>query len=372
MAEGRGMGENQAMSYKLLRPLLFRFDPERAHRWVLASLGWFGSQPELREVITRAFCYEDPRLEQELFGLRFKNPVGLAAGFDKDARAVGGLAALGFGFLELGSVSARPSPGNPPPRIFRLPEDRAIINRMGIPSVGADRVAERLAELEDRPLPLGVNLNFTTQAELSREEIIADYRYSLRRLYACADYLAINLSCPNLPDAEFAPTEPQDLEALLQSLAKERGGKPLLVKLSPDLSDEELDQVLEVAQRYVDGFIAVNTTTSREGLRTQDRRLIAQRGGLSGRPLRARATETISHIYRRTDGKLPIIGVGGIFSAKDAWEKLRSGASLVEIYTGLIYEGPGIVKRIDRGLVRLLEEHGYRSIAEAVGSGARL
>ncbi len=308
--------------------------------------------------------------------MQFKNPIGLAAGFDKDGRALGGVSSLGFGFLELGSVSAAPSPGNPRPRIFRLPQDEAIINRMGIPSEGADRVAERLAGLEDYCPPLGINLNFTTQTALNREETIRDYLQSFRRLYPYADYFALNLSCPNLPEAEFDPTKPQDVEQLLGNLEGEReklnGPKPILVKLSPDLKGEVLTELLEAVKGHVDGFIAVNTTTSRDGLKTQNRRLIGQEGGLSGRPLRERATEVIAQIYRQTEGKLPIIGVGGIFNAEDAWEKIRSGASLVQIYTGLIYKGPGIVKGINKGLIRLLKKQGYRSIAELIGSGVPL
>lgn len=366
------MGENHMMGYKLLRPLLFRLEPERAHRLALASLEWLGSQVELLDATSRAFHYEEERLEQELFGLRFKNPVGLAAGFDKDARAVRGLAALGFGFLEVGSVSARPSPGNPKPRVFRLGKEGAIINRMGIPSEGAVRVAGRLAELGEHPVPLGVNLSFTTGAEMGREEVIADYRESLQRLYPYADYITINLSCPNIPDVEFDPREPGDLEALLRGLAEERGRlgplKPLLIKISPDWSEAELKRVLEVAQRYVDGLIAVNTTTSREGVVSP---LSAEEGGLSGRPLRARAREVVAEAYRLTEGRLPIIGVGGISTAEDAWEMFRAGASLVQVYTGLIYEGPGIIKRINRGLVRLLERHGYQDIAAVTGTGVR-
>ncbi len=363
------------MSRLLLRPL-FWLEPERAHRLALASLEWLGRHPRLQRAVHGLLSYEDPRLEQEVFGLRFKNPVGLAAGFDKDGRAVTGLAALGFGFLEIGSVSARPSRGNPRPRVFRLEKDRAIINRMGIPSEGADRVAARLAGLKDRPVPLGLNLNFTTGAALGREEIVADYLYSFRRLYPYADYFAINLSCPNLPEVEFDPTSPEDVGLLLARLAEERarlgGKKPILVKVSPDWSEEELDRVLEASQGHVEGIIAVNTTTSREGLKTRDPRLTSQEGGLSGLPLRERATEVVAHIHRRTQGKLPIIGVGGIFTAEAAWEKICAGASLIQIYTGLIYEGPGLVKRLNRGLGRLLAEHGFQSIAEAISSEARV
>lgn len=362
--------------YRLFaRPLLFRLDPERAHRLVLAILEWVGSQGELREALGKLFGYQDPRLEQKLFGLRFRNPVGLAAGFDKDARAARGLATLGFGFLELGSVSARPSSGNPRPRIFRLEEDKAIINRMGIPSQGADRVAERLIKLGAQSLPLGINLHFTTQVQLSREETIQDYRESFRRLYPCAGYFAVNLSCPNLPQLEFDPAGPEFLEKILQGLTEERaklgeGPKPILVKLSPDLGEKGLARLLGAVQAYADGVIAVNTTASRVDLRTENRDLIPEEGGLSGQPLRARATEIVAQVYRQTEGKLPIIGVGGIFTAEDAWERIRAGASLVQIYTGLIYEGPGMVKRINWGLVRLLEEHGHQNIAEATGVAA--
>lgn len=356
--------------------LLFCLEPERAHRLALAALDWLGRQPRLQGAVRRLLNYEDPRLEQELFGLRFPNPVGLAAGFDKDGRAIRGLAALGFGFLEVGSVSARPSPGNPRPRLFRLPKDQAIINRMGLPSEGAERVAQRLARLGARPVPLGLNLSFTSQVPLSREEIIQDYLASFRRLYPYADYFALNLSCPNLPEVEFDPTSPEDLEALLAGVAEERARlgpgseKPILIKVSPDWSEAELDRVLEVSQPYVNGVIATNTTTARAGLLTRAPRLVSQEGGLSGRPLRERSTAVVAHIYRRTEGRLPIIGVGGIFTAQDAWEKIRAGARLVQIYTGLIYEGPGIIRRLNWGLVRLLEEHGCRGIAEAVGSGA--
>ncbi|MCR4403963.1 MAG: quinone-dependent dihydroorotate dehydrogenase [Candidatus Acetothermia bacterium] len=358
------------MARLLVRPLHW-LEPERAHRLALSSLEWLGRHPRLQRAVHGLFSYEDPRLEQELFGLHFKNPVGLAAGFDKDGRAIQGLAALGFGFLELGSVSARPSPGNPRPRVFRLPKDRAIINRMGLPSAGADRVVEQLARLWAHPVPIGLNLSFTSQLRLGRAEIIEDYLESFRKLYPYADYFAINLSCPNLPEAEFKPTSPEDLEPLLATVAQERarlgGGKPVLIKVSPDWTEAELDRVLEVAGGYIDGIIAVNTTTSRAGLSTREPELVSQAGGLSGRPLRERATEVIARIYRKTEGKLPIIGVGGIFTAADAWEKIRAGASLVQMYTGLIYEGPGIVREINRGLARLLEEHGCRSIAEAVG-----
>lgn len=356
------------MIYKLfVRPFLFLIDPESGHGIVIKLLEWLGNHPLLIRAISTLFTYENSKLETNLFGLTFRNPVGLAAGFDKDARVVNALLTLGFGYLEVGSVSAQTSPGNPSPRIFRLKKDKAIINRMGIPSAGADVAANRLAKLKGRRIPLGLNLNFTTCLPLSRAEIIADYLYTFKKCYAYADYFAVNISCPNLPEVEFDPMRPEDLGELLQRLTEENRRlsegltpKPILLKISPDLSEEELDQLLGVAQGYIDGIIAVNTTQVRRGLRTRDETLVNQEGGLSGRPLRDRAREIVAYIHQKTEGRLPIIGVGGVFTAQDAFEMIKAGASLVQIYTGLIYGGPGVVKRINKGLVKLLQGSGRK------------
>jgi len=354
------------MSYRLFRSLLFRLEPERAHRLVLHGLAWL-SKPEQEELLRffeRIFTLADSRLERKVLGLRFRNPVGLAAGFDKDAEAVPALAALGFGFLEVGSVTARPSPGNPRPRLFRLEQDEAIINRMGLPSRGADRVADRLGALraEGRiTIPVGVNIAPTTGLEAPRGQAAAieDYRYSLRKLYRYADYIAINISCPNLPELGFDPQRPAELAPLLEALERERGRlsadagrRPLLLKLSPDLGPAEMEEIVKMAlQHGIDGFIAVNTTTSRAGLK--DTELASQPGGLSGAPLRARALEVVTQLRRLVGRDAAIIGVGGIFTAEDAWEMLHAGADLVQLFTALVYHGLGVVKRINQGLLRL-------------------
>ena len=357
------------MNYKLLRRLLFQLDPERAHRLAIRTLAWLSKpeQEELLRFIERIFTFTNPKLEREVLGMRFRNPVGLAAGFDKDAEAIPALAALGFGFIEVGSVTARPSPGNPRLRLFRLEQDQAIINRLGLPSQGADRVAGRLEALRaagEIAIPLGVNIAPTTgpQAPRGQAAVIEDYRYSLAKLYRFADYIAINISCPNLPELEFDPQDPAGLGLLLEVLIQERkrlsaeaGKRPLLVKLSPDLSAERLKELVEIAlQHGIDGFIAVNTTTSRAGLK--DTKLSRQPGGLSGAPLRARAREVVAQLRSLVGREIPIIGVGGIFTAEDAWAMLRAGADLIQLYTGLVYCGPGIVKRINQGLLRLMEE----------------
>jgi dihydroorotate dehydrogenase len=338
------------MIYKtLIRPALFQVDPERIHE--IASAG----MRQLRFVagaLEGFLTVRDSRLEVEVFGLRFRNPVGLAAGFDKDARLVEAWPALGFGFVELGTVTAKAQPGNPKPRLFRLPREKALINRMGFNNEGADAVAARLKAYGEealRRIPLGVNIGKSKATPL--EEAVEDYLYSFDALYEYGAYFVVNVSSPNTPGLRKL----QDRAALAELLGalsgtnRERGGKPLLVKIAPDLSFEQIDEVLEVAaDTELSGIVATNTTISREGLETP----IEEEGGLSGRPLRERSTAIVRHIAKATEGKLPIIGVGGIFDGRDAWEKLEAGASLVQVYTGFVYEGPGMVRAINR---RLLE-----------------
>jgi len=336
--------------FRLLHPLIFSLDPERAHR--LAML--------LARALDRAARVASPAplsppgLARELFGLRFPNPVGLAGGFDKSAHAPHAWAALGFGFAELGTVTAEAQPGNPRPRIFRLPADEGLINRLGFNNDGAQAVAARLArDWRPPPIPIGINIGKSRVTAL--EDATADYLRSLRALYRFADYLAINVSSPNTPGLRDLQAEDQ-LAGLLAALARAGGElaaelnvreRPLLVKISPDLGDEAVAAAVEVAiASGARGLIATNTTLARDGLRTA----IDQAGGLSGRPLRGRATHTIRVAHQAAAGRLPIVGVGGIFDADDAWEKLQAGASLVQIYTGLIYEGPFLARRIVRGL----------------------
>ncbi|MDX9976153.1 MAG: quinone-dependent dihydroorotate dehydrogenase [FCB group bacterium] len=342
------------MLYKsLIRPLLFQLDPENVHG--LATMGLHQARFAAR-AMESFLSVDDPRLEVEAFGLRFRNPIGLAAGFDKDAELVEIWPALGFGFVELGTITAKAQPGNPRPRLFRLPQDKAIINRMGFNNQGSEAVAARLRGLKRETLhriPVGINIGKSKVTPL--EEAVDDYLFSFNTLYEFADYFAVNVSSPNTPDLRKL----QDKEALAELLGalsarnRELEAKPLLVKIAPDLSWEQIDDVLQViADAGLSGIIATNTTIGREGLTTA----IDEAGGLSGMPLRARATEVIAHIHKVTEGRLPIVGVGGIFTGSDAKEKIDAGAVLVQLYTGFIYEGPMVLRALCRELIRLGNE----------------
>ena len=362
---------NSAWLYRLLiRPLLFRLNPERAHHLTLRCLAQLGRSSPLQRGVARGYALDHPRLHVHVAGLQFSNPVGLAAGFDKDATAVAAFAALGFGFVEIGTVTPRPQRGNPLPRLFRLPADEAVINRLGFNSAGAPAVAARL-RLAPRPIPVGVNVG--KNAETPIERALEDYLTAIEHLYDLGDYLVVNVSSPNTPGVRHLQAYAQLSELLravrahIQKLAQARRGssRPLFVKIAPDLAAEELDGVVDAVQSCgVDGIIATNTTVQRAGLHTPT----GEAGGLSGRPLRQRATEVIGYLYKQSRGRVPIIGVGGIFSAEEAYEKIRAGASLVQLYTGLIYRGPGLPYRINAGLLRLLDRDGFGRLSEAVGS----
>ena len=363
--------------YRLFRPLLFRLDAERAHGLGVraARLG-----QRLPGVVRGLYGGADIRLSQRLWGLDFPSPVGLAAGFDKNAELVRFWATLGFGFAEVGSVSALPSLGNARPRAFRLPGDRALVNRMGLNNDGAEAVAARLAATPRPPhFVLGVNVAKTHSPDILGDAAVDDFRQSVRALLPHADYLALNVSCPNTAEGKTFET-PEALDALLAAVVAEAprgpGATPLLVKWSPPaasgLDAGAVDELVGIARGYgVDGFIASNTASDRDGLATRRVDLDAVgAGGLSGRPLAARATALVRHLYRTTDGVLPIIGVGGIDSAEAAYARVRAGASLVQLYTGLVYEGPGLVRTIHRGLVRLLDRDRLTTLSEAVGRDA--
>ena len=363
--------------YQLLRPLLFRMDAERAHA---TSLGVAEALQRVALPLVRGrYQFEDERLKQRLWGKTFPNPVGLAAGADKNARLVPFWEAVGFGFVEVGSVSAQPATGNPKPRAFRLPEDRALINRLGLNNDGAEAVAERLEQgRSDRSRPLGINLAKTHDPGVMGAAALEDYRTSFRALVSEADYVTLNVSCPNTADGRTFE-DPEALDELLGVITSEQEAPglavPILVKLSPPLSDQvlfdtQLEEILAVAEsRGVDGFIASNTAPDRQGLRTSQERLweIGE-GGLSGQPLEARSTRLVRYLYQATDGEIPIIGVGGVHDAESAYAKIRAGASLVQLYTALIYEGPALVREIKEGLVERLSEDGYASVAGAVGA----
>jgi dihydroorotate dehydrogenase len=340
-----------SMYHLFFRPLLFRLEPERAHTLTINLMRLVGSLPGLPALL-RAW-YWAPSRPVRAFGLDFPNPVGLAAGYDKDGLAWRGLAGLGFGHIEIGTVTPRPQPGNPRPRIFRLPQEAALINRMGFPGRGAGFVAHRLKGGRPSELILGVNLGINKDTPL--DESVQDYLALVGIFAPLADYLAVNVSSPNTVGLRRLQAR-QALDGLLFKLNQERKSQenhlqrkiPVLVKLSPDLSDIELDDALEVILEWgIDGVIATNTSINREGLISWNK---DEAGGLSGHPLGEQSLQMIQKIYRRTTGKLPIIGVGGIMSAADAGERLDAGATLVQVYTGLIYEGPGLVRRILKGL----------------------
>jgi dihydroorotate dehydrogenase len=358
----------------LLRPALFNVagrDAEAIHERVLGMLARVSESPRLTRGLARfaALAWPgDQGRPREVFGLRFPHPIGLAAGFDKNARAVPALAALGFGFVEIGTITQQAQPGNPRPRLFRLPSDEALINRMGFNNDGADVIAKRLARQTEATVPLGISLGKSKVTPL--EDAVSDYLASLDRLYPWADYFAVNVSSPNTPGLR-ALQERDRLDALLAALqmrlreraqAEGEGArvKPLLVKVAPDLDEAALDELVEVClARAASGLIAVNTTVSREALSAAvPATLRDEPGGLSGRPLHTRAAEVVRLLAKRTEGRLPIIGCGGVFTVDDAQRLLDAGASLLQLYTSFIYEGPGIARRLAHGLAQVAAESG--------------
>ncbi|MEK6281181.1 MAG: quinone-dependent dihydroorotate dehydrogenase [Acidobacteriota bacterium] len=358
-----------------LRPLLFRLPAETAHELALHSLSII---PKLTKSLLGERYRRSPFGKLRRFGLTFTNPVGLAAGFDKDGIALESLAALGFGFIEAGTVTYHPQPGNERPRLFRLPRDQALINRAGFNNRGARAFAKHV--VGNKPdCVLGVSIGKSKKVSL--EEAVKDYVKSFETVFPVADYIAVNVSSPNTPrlrELQHASYLEELLSALQDrntQLANRSGQTelPILVKLSPDLSDEEFTEIVRVVQRNnVAGLIATNTTTGRSGLKTDaDRIRAVGDGGLSGAPLRRRSTNVVATLHNLTGGSMAIIGVGGIFTADDAWQMISAGASLIQIYTGFIYEGPTIVREINEGLRSIISREGFVSLDEAVGCRAK-
>ena len=345
--------------YSVIKPVLWRLEPERAHHAALWALA--------HNLVPAAPEPDDPRLAVAALGRRFANPIGLAAGFDKDAKVWRQAGRLGFGFVEVGSVTPRPQSGNPQPRLFRLERDRAVINRMGFNNAGVEAMAARLASRPRDGLVLGINLGKNKETE----DAAADYEIGARRLGPLADYMVINVSSPNTPGLRALQGK-APLAALVArthaALAEACGANPppLLLKIAPDLTAQDLADIAEVAlEGRLAGLIATNTTIARPvGL---DARYASEGGGLSGRPLFEPSTAILRELYRLTQGRLPIIGVGGVSSGADAYAKLRAGATLVQLYSALVFEGPGLVRRIKRELLHCLERDGLRTIGEAAG-----
>ncbi|MFC3197374.1 quinone-dependent dihydroorotate dehydrogenase [Parapedobacter deserti] len=334
--------------YKLVKPLLFGIDPEAAHHTVSGGLKSLGKLPGSKRLLRSLYGYDHPKLEREVFGLKFKNPVGLAAGFDKNAEYVEEMAALGFGFVEIGTVTPRPQPGNDKPRLFRLVEDNALVNRMGFNNQGADVAATRLSHLKDRK-QLIIGGNIGKNKATANEDAVSDYIKCFDALFDVVDYFVVNVSSPNTPGLR-ALQEKQPLMHLLNALqqrnSKQGISRPILLKIAPDLSNNQLDDVVEIVLATgISGVIATNTTISRDGLKSP-MALASEAGGLSGKPLAERSTAVIRYLAAKSGNAFPIIGVGGIHSPEDALEKLEAGAALVQLYTGFIYEGPGLIKRI--------------------------
>jgi dihydroorotate dehydrogenase len=327
------------------------------------GLAWLGQRGPGLELVRRLCNVADKRLEVRAFGLQFPNPIGLAAGFDKNAVAVRAWPALGFGHVEIGSVTALAQPGNDRPRLFRLPEDQALINRMGFNNDGADAVAARLELLQQtfgKPsVPLGINLGKSKITPL--EQASRDYLQSLSRLWPYGDYFVINVSSPNTPGLR-ALQDKDRLEELLSALTGfVQNRKPLLLKIAPDLTWEQIDEVVALVEQYrLSGLIATNTSISRTGLKTT----ISESGGLSGRPLQQRSLEVLRYLHKQLGGRLPIVSVGGIFSPEEVWKRLASGATLVQVYTSFVYQGPCLPKKLCRGLLNRMAKAGIGSLEQ--------
>ena len=335
----------------LLRPLLFCFDPEQVHHFTFSLIRFLNKIPGFSKLFQTIYEVKNPKLEREVFGLKFKNPVGLAAGFDKDAKLYQELSNYGFGFIEIGTLTPKPQDGNPKKRLFRLKEDQAIINRMGFNNRGVLEANERLKK--NNGVLIGGNIG--KNKNTPNEEATSDYVYCFEALFTQVDYFVVNVSSPNTPNLR-ALQDKEPLTQLLQTLQTlnetKPKSKPILLKIAPDLTDEQLLDIIDIIKETkIAGVIATNTTLSREGLQSENK---TQMGGLSGKPLTKRSTEVIRFLSEKSNQAFPIIGVGGIHSAEDALEKLNAGASLVQLYTGFIYEGPRLIKTINQRILKEL------------------
>lgn len=339
--------------YAIIRKVLFTISPENVHYWVMKRLTSAYKITPLRSIIRSLYSVKNPKLERELWGIKFPNPVGLGAGFDKDARWVDELSCLGFGFVEIGTLTPKPQPGNDKPRLFRLPADKALINRMGFNNSG---VESAVARLKNRREKIVIGGNIGKNKITPNEDALSDYEYCFKELYNVVDYFVVNVSSPNTPGLR----ELQDKGPLtkilmrLKELNNELGNpKPILLKIAPDLTNSQLDDIIDIIKdTKTDGIVATNTTIDRSMLHTPKEEVDAiGAGGLSGQPVRQRATEVIRYITEKSGGTIDIIAVGGIFTAEDALEKLKAGAKLVQVYTGFIYEGPAIASNICKGIL---------------------
>lgn len=359
------------MYENILKPIFFRFDPEHVHDFFVSfgeKLGNFS----LGRWVVGIFCeYDNMALHTRVAGMDFKNPVGLAAGFDKDVRLTQIMPSVGFGFMEVGAITHYPYEGNKGLRLARLPDDKSLIVYYGLKNIGAEAIEKKLKSLKFQ-IPVGINIAKTNRADIKGRESVEDYVATYRMLAHYFAYVTLNVSCPNAQDG-CTFQDPKLLDELLAAFAKEKKVCPVFLKLSTHLTTEEVEAILAVVEKYsfVDGFVLGNLSKRRDilHLKSPPEKLgVIPQGGISGKPIKDISTNLIRHIYQRTNGKFAIIGLGGIFTAEDAYEKIRAGASLVQIITGLIYGGPQTVKKINKGLAELLKRDGYAHVSEAVGS----
>jgi len=354
------------MSYRVVRRVMFLLPAERIHTWVFAALRLVTAPALARRMLRRRLAPHDPILASTVFGVRFPGPLGLAAGFDKDGTGLNAWGALGFGFAEVGTVTAVPQAGNPVPRLFRLPADRALLNRMGFNNQGAGTLATRLTQ-HGADIPIGVNIGKTKVGP--PERAADDYRMSARLVGPLADFLVVNVSSPNTPGLRDLQAV-ESLRPILEA-ARSETSTPVLVKIAPDLTDAEIDEIADLAVELgLAGIVATNTTVSRDGLETPGLDMLGE-GGVSGPPLAERSLDVLRRLYARVGDRLVLISVGGIETTDDAWQRITAGASLVQGYTGFIYGGGLWAKRIQDGIANRLHDGGFRSMAEAVGSAAR-
>ncbi|MEK6969067.1 MAG: quinone-dependent dihydroorotate dehydrogenase [Nanoarchaeota archaeon] len=354
---------------KLIQPVLFKIDPEQIHDLALLLGKTFGKFSLTRQLTKTCFYYKNKKLTQTIAGIKFVNPVGLAAGFDKEAEMMQILPSLGFGFEEIGSITAKPCRGNPKPRLWRLPKYKSIVVNYGLKNQGCKIIAEKLKK-KKLVFPVGINIAKTNCPETVNPEAgVNDYIESFLTMEPYADYLTINISCPNAYGGQLF-SDPKYLEKLLSKIDRVKTKNPVFIKISPELSLKQLDELLSICGKHtLTGFVVSNLIKDRSKLTIPPQEFAKVGiGGLSGKILQKHSDELISYIYQKTKGKYVIIGSGGIFTAKDAYEKIIRGASLLQLLTGMIYEGPAVIKKINKGLVELLKKDGFENIAEAVGS----
>lgn len=359
------------MYKKILKPILFRFNPETVHDFFI-RVGTLLGKTRYGRSLVRFFCvYDNPVLETTVNGIHFTNPVGLAAGFDKDADLTSIMKEVGFGFMEVGAVTRYPYGGNPGPRLARLPADSSLIVYYGLKSIGAEEIEKKIQKMSFT-FPVGINIAKTNRADIKGEKSVDDYVGTYRMLKQYFDYVTLNVSCPNAQDG-CTFQDPLMLDSLLSAISKEEKVCPIFLKISSHLTTKEIDDIILIVDKYncVDGFITSNLSKRRDILELtsdQEKLNIIPLGGISGKPVRELTTNAIRYIYKKTQGRYTIIGLGGVFTAEDAYEKIKAGASLVQIITGLIYGGPTTVKKINKGLVELLARDGYAHVSEAVGA----